>query len=340
MSETGSPNGLKWDQRQRLALFEAALVWRGEASTRDLIGVFGISRAQASADIALYRHFFPRNLAYNATRKRFEPGEAFAPGFVRGGPEELALLQAGAGAGPTAPDALVLLGTVFPPVAVVRPVERAYDVDRLRRIARAIRERALVLVPYQSLNQPARRTFRLWPHALVFNGFRWHARAYSETHAQFRDFVVARMGSIETRGDVARRDAARGEGARGEGARGDGARPDAARPDGADPVHDDAWNTQVTVRIGPHPGLTPEQQQVVGLDHGMRRGELQVPLRGALITYFLRLMRLDGADAQVPAGGASASTGGTPHDAAKAQQIVVLNPDEIAPYRFDLAARP
>lgn len=297
------PDGLKWDQRQRLALFEAALVWRGEASTRDLIEVFGISRAQASADIALYRHYFPRNLSYNATRKRFEPGEAFAPGFVRGGPDELALLQAG----PTAPDALVLLGTVFPPVAVVRPVERAYDVERLRGLARAIRERTLVGVPYQSLNQPARRTFRLWPHALVFNGFRWHVRAYSETHAEFRDFVVARMGAA---GGAAAPVASRDPG---------------ARPEAADPARDEAWNAQVLVRIGPHPGLTPEQQQVVALDYGMRRGELQVPVRGALVTYFLRLMHLDADAAQ-----------GSP----KQQQVIVLNPGELAPYRFDLEERP
>jgi len=31
------------------------------------------------------------------------------------------------------------------------------------------------------------------PHAIVFDGMRWHARAYCFEHQEFRDFVMARI---------------------------------------------------------------------------------------------------------------------------------------------------
>lgn len=285
-------DGLRWEQRQRLALFEAALLWRGVAGTPDLTDVFGISRVQASNDIGVYRDLFPGNIVYNATRKRYEPAPGFRPRLVRGSADEfLPLLAAGAGT----EDQLVLLGAVLPPVEVVRPPSREAPLALVQLVARAVREAAQVRGAYQSLARPERREVRLWPHALAFNGFRWHARCFSEEHGEFRDFVLARFcGRPRVR--------------------------DGARPAAAEPARDAAWTTTVTVRIAPHPALSPAQAEVVAADWGMRQGELRVPVRGALAGYFLRLMRLDAQ--------------------AENTELVLLNADELAPYVFGRPARP
>ena len=47
------------------------------------------------------------------------------------------------------------------------------------------------------MSSPELAENRLCPHALVFDGLRWHARAFSYTHHEFRDFVLARMSLAE-----------------------------------------------------------------------------------------------------------------------------------------------
>jgi predicted DNA-binding transcriptional regulator YafY len=100
----------------------------------------------------------------------------------------------------------------------------------------------------------------------VFDGLRWHTRAFSYTHHEFRDFVLARIHSAEFSGF---------------------AEVDASR--------DAAWETFVPVKIGAHPGLSDSQKAAVEFDYGMVNGVFEHEVRGALLSYFMRTMRI-GAD--------------------------------------------
>ncbi|MEK8088864.1 WYL domain-containing protein [Thermithiobacillus plumbiphilus] len=277
---------LKWEVRQRLTLLEATVLWTDCLGTRDLVNAFGISRVQASNDIGLYLTLFPGSLLYDRSRKCYRAGSSFQPHFLRGTPEEFLHLLKSA-AGPDGP-VLVLLGEL-PPVEIVSPLERELRLDTLQAISQAIRESRCLQLDYQSLNREAPVTHTLVPHALVYNGYRWHMRAYSESHGEFRDFVLARIQGKPLLREIRDQNAAA----------------------------DTAWQTYVTLRIGPHPGLTPAQRAVIEDDFGMQQGEVTKRLRAALLPYFLRLMHLE---IEPHAG------------SAREQQIVLLNAEELRPW--------
>jgi predicted DNA-binding transcriptional regulator YafY len=129
---------------------------------------------------------------------------------------------------------------------------------------------------------------RLCPHALVFDGLRWHARAFSYTHDQFRDFVLARMSSAELKLSAE-----------------------------VDSSEDAVWHEFVLVRIGAHPGLSAPQKEAVEFDYAMESGVLEHKVRAALVPYFLQAMRISRDDLARDA---------------MAQQIVLLNRDELSQY--------
>jgi predicted DNA-binding transcriptional regulator YafY len=278
---------LKWEVRQRLTLIEALAFWRGEFSTADIIDVFGIARSQASKDLALYQRLFPDNLIYQRIAKRYQPSESFSPGLIKGDTQELLHLtraavhdQAGA----------VLLR--FPSIALVEPVERKTPFDILRAINTAIRRRQVLRIAYQSMSRTRHAEHRIAPHTLVHNGFRWHVRAYSFGHAAYRDFVLSRF---------------------------------AHKPDCVDSLayqsseDDQAWNTWVNIELAPNPALSLDQQHVIAEDFGMQEQALSIPLRGALLGYFLRVM------------GLSLDVDPTP---SPEHPIIVSNPADIAPFNW------
>ena len=53
-------------------------------------------------------------------------------------------------------------------------------------------------VKYQSLLRPEPCWRWIAPHAIAFDGFRWHTRAFCQTDETFKDFLFSRI--IATRG--------------------------------------------------------------------------------------------------------------------------------------------
>ncbi|WP_417614942.1 transcriptional regulator [Oceanisphaera sp.] len=87
---------------------------------------------------------------------------------------------------------------------------------------------------------------------------------------------------------------------------------------GALPV-DTAWQTHITLRLQPDPRLSEAQQAALIHDYSMQNGELQLSTRAALAHYLLQEMQvnikmLDGNPA--------------------AQQLILVNQDEIKPWLF------
>ena len=128
----------------------------------------------------------------------------------------------------------------------------------------AIRRSEAIEVKYQSLCQSDARWRWIAPHAIAFDGFRWHARAFCLADQLFKDFLLSRI--IETRG---------------------------IKPSEVGPDADADWNDQVTLEIGPHPELSDTQQNVIALDYGMRGGRAKIPVRKALLYYALKRLGLD-----------------------------------------------
>lgn len=253
---------LKWDTRQRLALLEATALWEGRVTTVSLIQLFGISRGQASKDFSLYHQLAPGNLVYDRNHKAYFPNDDFVPRFMRGNAEKyFRLVEAGSLLGQSVVLPIVPTGVG---VECLSPPERKLDFRVLRLIHQAIREKRQFRASYQSLTSPA-KPLTLEPHTLVFNGFRWHIRAFSREHGDYRDFVLARFVSVPEL--------------------------DGSAAFGIDDDRD--WQQIESLLLAPHPGLSPRQQAVIADDFGMVDGWLNLQVRKALKLYVLRMLHLD-----------------------------------------------
>ena len=253
---------LKWDLRQRLKLLECTLLLNGWVRTQALTESFGISRAQASKDFAVYQSLAPDNLVYDRSNKRYEAGPSFRPVLLSGRTSEMLDLLA---ALPGEDRPVVALAAAGPSVEILRPMERELDLDVFRAVSAAASNGCRVAVEYQSMRRPEPRRVTLSPHTLVYSGFRWHVRAYSHRHGEYRDFVLARMRGAELLPDEI----------------------------GQSREQDRDWSETVELLVGVHPDLPPAQQAVIAADYGMNEGKTAYPVRRAMVPYFLRLMQIE-----------------------------------------------
>lgn len=256
---------ISWDQRQRFRLLEARLIWAGTVRIGELRDAFDIGTHAAEKDVARYRKLCPQNLAMDSETGAWHPAARFEPMFLRGTAEELLQVLRNHDIASDLPLAMAAAGHVA--AEVLEPPTRSFDVRVLARINSAIRERRSLHVEYQSMSQPEPRAIAIAPHVLVYTG-RWHARAWSDSHQGFRDFLLSRMCGTPRLGDVVTRS-------------------------GAD---DWDWQHEVTLKIAPHPKLSSAQQRIVAQDYGMHHGALTKRVRLALLPYYLRLLNIGRGD--------------------------------------------
>lgn len=253
---------MKWDVRQRLILLETTLLMVGWIRIQAIMDTFGISRAQASKDFQLYQIAKPNNLRYNKSAKYYEVGDGFTPLLLTGKTSELlSVFHA-----PHTPNPPVLsLSAYQPNAAAISPLDREIDLSVFRLISCAAYNHQKIKVRYQSLTQAEPQERVLSPHTLVFSGYRWHIRAYSDHHREFRDFVLARIKGLPQ-----------------------------LLNESSEPCTNDAdWHTEVSILIGVHPDLPENHKQVIAEDYGMIDHEVKVNIKGALVNYFLKLMHLE-----------------------------------------------
>jgi hypothetical protein len=286
---TNDANLLRWEVRQRFTLLEATVLWTGRIIRKDLVKLFNISTIQASKDFTHYQSLCPGNLIYDKSKKCYVSAPGFKPHFLDGSSEEFLHLLHSAPGKEKSPT-LVLLGAV-PPTELLMPIARKTPFGILQKINRAILDQLEISVNYQSMNREHAVEHQLSPHTIVHNGFRWHVRAYSKSHREFRDFVLARFKSEPVFLGVAV----------------------------ATKKEDDSWNRLVTVQIAAHPGLPPAQAEVIADDYGMTDGVVSKRIRGALVGYFLRLMKIGPDDLKKEP---------------KEQQIILLNREELEPFFY------
>lgn len=256
---------LPWDQRQRFMLLEARVIWSGSIRRGDLRDAFDISTGKADKDFQRYSELCPHNLGFDAETGVYYASDRFEPAFLRGTAQEFLAVLRSHDLAADLPLAMAAAGSV--PVETLEAGEREFDVRVLQRINSAIREQRWLRIEYQSMTRPDPRELLIAPHALAHTG-RWHARAYSQEHQSYRDFLLSRMRGL----------------------------PELLGPAEHGAEQDWDWRNFVSVRVGAHPDLTGPQKQVVEHDYGMRNGVLERPLRLALVPYYLKMLNVGRGD--------------------------------------------
>lgn len=278
---------LRWGVERRLEFIEFRLYWEGHVNRSDLIDSFGISVQQASTDLNRYIAMAPANMVYDKSGKAYVRGEDFEPIFLKPDASRyLSQLRSMA-------DGLLQIREtwigVSPAFDTTPTPSRSLDADVLRAIIAAIRAGNQIEIKYQSLSRPEPLWRGIAPHAIGFDGFRWHARSYCALDNEFKDFVLSRILGIR-----------------------------GAKAAAVDPTTDSDWHESVVVRIAPHPELSAGQRKIVELDYGMIGGFAEIPVRKALLYYTLRRLGLDTdpsarrpQDQQITLVGSPASAGAT-----------------------------
>lgn len=258
----GDRSNLRWGVEQKLQFIEFRLFWEGHVNRSDLIDKFGVSVNQASGDLNRYIALAPDNMVYDKSGKTYVRGSAFAPLFMKpDATQYLSQVRSVAEGIVARKDAWI--GNLPAFDATPAPA-RGIDPVVLRSLVIAIRRHEAIEVFYQSMWSPDPEWRWIAPHALAFEGFRWHARSYCEKSGAYRDFVISRI--IEAR---------------------------QTRPAGQPAASDTSWQQMVELEIGPHPELSANQRRVIELDYGMQDGCVKISVRRALLYYALKRLGLD-----------------------------------------------
>ncbi len=255
----------RWGPERRREFIDFRLQWERRINRAELVEFFGISRQQASADLANYAVLAPDNLEYDKSAKVYRATVEFKPVFpvsdARHYLGQLGDLQQG-----TASPANTFIGWA-PPCDVVHYPARPVQTKTLLRLLGAIRYGEELQVTYQSMRRASPATLWIAPHAFGSDGLRWHVRAWSPEHSEFRDFVLSRIHAIK-----------------------------GSRKREIDPGTDSLWKSNVNVIVVPRTGLTEDQRKAIEIDYGMKGGRLVINCRKALVWYALRQLQLDRSD--------------------------------------------
>lgn len=257
----GDPKAMTWGAERRLQFIDFRLRWEGRLNRTDLTEHFGLSTPQASLDIAKYTDLAPANLAYDRSSRTYVATEEFRPLFPRSSARRYLAELLATKTGLLEPGAS-FIGSA--PEADSAPSPwRALDEHTVEALVKAIRDRRAVTVSYQSMSSIEATVRQLSPHALGYDGFRWHVRAYCHKRERFSDFVLARILGL-----------------------------DGFEPSQIDPRLDTQWHTVLTLVLAPHPKLPAAKKRVLELDYGMQDGEVKLPCRHAFLYYTLRRLGL------------------------------------------------
>ena len=255
-------SSLRWGVEQRLEFIEFRLFWEGRLNRSDLMHRFGVSVNQASADLNRYLKLAPENMIYDRSERAYLRSPVFSPVFLSLDSDRYLNQLRSVADGVLARENSWI--KEYPEYAGAQSPKRIVNAGTLRVVLEALRRVQAVEVRYQSLSHPVPRWRWIAPHAMGFDGFRWHVRAWCEESGQFKDFLVARI--IETRG---------------------------AKVSASDPRLDRDWHEYTEIVIGPNPGLSDSQRQVVALDYGMQGDRVTLRVRRALLYYTIKRLGLD-----------------------------------------------
>jgi len=250
---------MRWSTKQRIEFIETRLYWEGKIGRKDLTGYFDISIPQSTKDIKAYIEKAPDNICYDNKAKQYVAAEGFEPVFISPDSEHYLkrLLTSD-------PDQEEFFCGPMPSFYNAPSIQRKIDPKILKYILKNINEGNAVHVEYQSMSGSGPVWRWITPHAIGFDGFRWHTRAFCHNSRVFKDFNLGRIYEI-------------GE----------------TKPNPIDSSCDFQWFTDITFIVKPHPGLTEEQSKGIERDYGMTNGILEFEVRGAFTFYMLKRLNLE-----------------------------------------------
>ncbi len=245
---------MKKTDQERFHYIENIVWWEGQINASNLMQHFQISRDSASSTLKSYDHCFPDNLVHDLSLKaRIMTSSFKAMSDLSSFDHYLKLQQKN--------DQDLIAESIEEVEAPLRNI----NAQLVRPILKAIREKLAIDIGYISLSSPDYLDRIIEPHTLIFDGLRWHVRAYCRKNAAFRDFVLSRFNGI-------------------------------AEFEGAalnTKEQDNLWQTYTDIEIMPDPRFTEKQQAIIARDFQMTNGKKAIKTRLALVNYLLLRLRLD-----------------------------------------------
>lgn len=231
--------------------------WEGRINATNLQKRFNVSRQTATKTLQAYCRRHPGNISYNSSFKGYVPSGVFETYYCLGLLEEYCQLYEC-----NDQDRHSLADSCF---QLVEAPIRNIQPTLVRPIFKAIRDQLRLDIGYASVSSPNYEERIISPHSMVFDGMRWHVRAYCEKNEDFRDFVLSRFSGVfneEGKAQFGRE-------------------------------HDKKWNTWVDLIIEPDPRLSPDRKRIIEMDYQMEKGQRCLKTRAALLMYLLQKLHLD-----------------------------------------------
>jgi len=239
----------------RFNFIEQLIWWEGQINARHLSQQFNLTRQSAAAVLKQYRQQHPENVIYHQSKKAFVPTKQFIPqNDLR---DFSHYLQATATHNN-------ICAEMSKTIEVEAPL-RNINAEQVRPILKAMREQLAIDIGYISLSSPDYLDRIIEPHTLIFDGLRWHVRAYCCKNKAFRDFTLSRF-----KGDAV-----------------------IERKAEYTALQDTKWQTFIDVIIEPDPRLTAKQQEIIANDFQMENRQKTIRVRAALANYLILRLRLD-----------------------------------------------
>ena len=117
------------------------------------------------------------------------------------------------------------------------------------------------------MEHPSGTERSLFPHTMVYSGFRWHLRAWCCLREDFRDFNLSRVSNVASL--------------------------DKPPPPQSLPSEDLLWNEIVDILLVANPRLSEQERSLIEAEFGMVNKRLRVTTRAALVMYTLQAYQVD-----------------------------------------------
>lgn len=244
--------------QKRFAFLELMAIWEGRVNASHISEQFEIGDKLAAHVIQKYKNLYPDNLQYDAASISYLPSNTLVAQFTGGTLQEYIQLIA---SGESVTQLAMPTRNVNP--VVVRP------------ILQGIRENRRLSIAYASVSNPEFTSRIIQPHNIVYDGLRWHVRAFCEKNNDYRDFVLSRFDAntpSELLGSADHYD-----------------------------LEDTLWQTLLDVEIIPDPRLDENRKRIIALDYDMNEIGVKpnqyyiksIKIRAALLMYLINRLGLD-----------------------------------------------
>ncbi|UCE94554.1 MAG: WYL domain-containing protein [Flavobacteriaceae bacterium] len=252
---------LKWSIQQRIKFIDTHLFWEEKISRKDLTGFYDISIPQATKDLKQYAELAPENMYYDNSEKHYVTSLNFKPLF---GPHDSENYFSKLLTGEIKGEKGQFYFSSLPPFYKLPCPGRKVDPNTLKTILKSINENLAIEIEYQSMNNPDPSWRWISPHAIGFDGFRWHARALCHNSKMYKDFNLGRILAIKGQQSFE-----------------------------LDHSNDFLWHNNITFKIGPHPDLSEGQRKCIIRDYMMIEGETCFEVKASFIFYIKRRLGLE-----------------------------------------------